>query len=334
MNPIQMESLMVMVATFVIALSLTVWLASGKTPLTILDAPNERSLHQRPTARTGGLAIVCAIALGWDLSAWLQAWPEAMMWIACAALLVAVISFFDDVYALSPLMRVLIHAVAAYILVASGLIIFDSWLGIAVTWLAIVWMLNLYNFMDGMDGFASGMTLFGFGFLSAAGWMYGASDYALYAASVAAAALGFLCMNFPPAKIFMGDVGSATLGLLAAGFSLWGIHDGLFPLWFPLLIFSPFIVDATVTLLRRVWRKEKFWQAHRTHYYQRLVLAGWGHKKTVLTEYVLMLGAGLSAMVLLLYPEWRITGLIVWPAVYILLAYAVDVYCIKQRGRT
>ncbi len=321
-----------MAITFAVALLLTAWLTSDKAPLTILDAPNDRSLHQRPTARTGGLAIVCAIASGWSFLAWWQAWPGVMTWIACAALLVAVISFLDDIYALSPLIRVLIHAVAACTLMVDGLVMFDGWSGMLVTWLAIVWMLNLYNFMDGMDGFAGGMTLFGFGFLSVAGWMHGASDYALYAASVAAAAAGFLCMNFPPAKIFMGDAGSATLGLLAAAFSLWGIHDDLFPIWFPILIFSPFIVDATVTLLRRIRRKEKPWQAHRTHYYQRLAQTNWSHKKIVVLEYALMLGVGMSAIMLLLSPEWRITGLIAWCAVYILLAYAVDGYCGKQEA--
>ncbi len=87
-----------------------------------------------------------------------------------------------------------------------------------------------------------------------------------------------------------------------------------------------------MTLLRRAWRKEKVWQAHRIHYYQRLVQAGWGHKKTVLVEYALMLGAGVSAIVMLLYPGLWFAGLIVWSVVYILLAYTVDSYCIKQKG--
>ncbi len=322
---------MVVVVTFVVALLLTVWLASGSTPFSILDAPNERSLHQHSTAQTGGLAIVCAITLGWSMLVWLHTFPEVIIWIACAALLVVAISFMDDVYALSPMARVLIHAVAACFLIADGLSIFEDYLGIAVTWLAIVWMLNLYNFMDGMDGFAAGMTVTGFTCLGAAGWMTGNETYAWYCWVVAASALGFLPLNFPPARIFMGDAGSATLGLLAAGFSLWGIHDKLFPLWFPLLIFSPFVVDATVTLVRRCLHGDKIWQAHRVHYYQRLVQAGWGHKKTVLMEYALMSTAALSAIMMLLYPGLRLAGLIVWLIVYILLAYAADGYCARQK---
>ena len=88
--------------------------------------------------------------------------------------------------------------------------------------------------------------------------------------------------NFPPARIFLGDAGSSTLGLLAAGLSLIGTQRGLFPLWVAWLAFSPFIVDATWTLLRRLYAGERVWQAHRSHHYQRLVLAGWGHRKTLL----------------------------------------------------
>jgi len=94
----------------------------------------------------------------------------------------------------------------------------------------------------------------------------------------------------------MGDVGSSLLGFLAAALALWGERDGIAPLWVTLLIFSPFIVDASVTLLRRSWRGEKFWQAHKRHYYQRLVQLGWGHKKTVLWEYALMIACAGSAL--------------------------------------
>ena len=94
----------------------------------------------------------------------------------------------------------------------------------------------------------------------------------------------------------MGDVGSSTLGLLAATLSLWGARDGVFPFWIALLVFSPFIVDATVTLFRRLLRGDKIWQAHKTHFYQRLVQAGWGHRKTVLFEYAIMLGCAITSL--------------------------------------
>jgi UDP-N-acetylmuramyl pentapeptide phosphotransferase/UDP-N-acetylglucosamine-1-phosphate transferase len=157
-------------------------------------------------------------------------------------------------------------------------------------------MVNLYNFMDGMDGFAGGMAVFGFGAMAVLGWQGGDAGFALANAAIAAAAAGFLLFNFPPARIFLGDVGSATLGLLAAALSLLGSQRGLFPLWVAWLAFSPFIVDATWTLLRRLVRGERVWQAHRSHHYQRLVLAGWSHRRTVSLSYVLMAACAATAV--------------------------------------
>jgi len=161
----------------------------------------------------------------------------------------------------------------------------------------IVWMINLYNFMDGMDGFAAGMAVSGFGFIALLGWLSGDAWFAQVNLIIATASLGFLIFNFPPARIFMGDVGSSTLGFMAAAFSLWGVRTGLYPFWAAVLIFSPFIADATVTLIRRILKGEKFWKAHKTHYYQRLVQAGWGHHKTLVVEYGIMLACGISALV-------------------------------------
>ena len=123
----------------------------------------------------------------------------------------------------------------------------------------------------------------------------------------------------------MGDIGSATLGLLTAAFSLWGIQLGLFEPWFPLLVFSPFVVDATVTLMRRMLNRERIWEAHRSHYYQRLVTLGWGHKKTVLAEYLLMFLVGLSAIGALLIqtPLFTYSILFVWCGCYIFMMYRV-----------
>jgi UDP-N-acetylmuramyl pentapeptide phosphotransferase/UDP-N-acetylglucosamine-1-phosphate transferase len=140
------------------------------------------------------------------------------------------------------------------------------------------------------------MALFGFGFLAIAAWLAGNSPLALVSLSIAAAAGAFLFFNFHPARMFLGDAGSTTFGYLAAGLGLIGWRDGAWSLWFPTLVFSPFIVDATVTLLRRMVQGERFWKAHRTHYYQRLVLSGWSHRKTALAEYGVMVLCGLSAL--------------------------------------
>ena len=316
---------MMLLIAFGVALLLCLLLASRYSPLKSLDVPNERSLHDRPTPHTGGVAIILAVFITWVVQAFLYGMPESMVWIAVSALLVAGVSFIDDLHELSPSVRIMVHALAAVVLLVGGLVMFDGWIGALFSFFAIVWMLNLYNFMDGMDGFAGGMTLFGFSFLAAAGWLQGVSEYTSFSLLIAAAAVGFLCVNFPPARIFMGDVGSATLGLLAGAFSLWGIQLGLFSWWFPLLVFSPFVVDATVTLVRRLLNRERIWEAHRSHYYQRLVQLGWGHKKTVLAEYLIMLLAGASALAALQINSPVATGVVLagWGCIYLLIATSV-----------
>src|SRR6476659_1011719 len=111
---------------------------------------------------------------------------------------------------------------------------------------------------------------------------------------VAAAAAAFLLFNFHPARIFMGDAGAIPLGFLAATLGVTGWINGLWPLWLPVLVFSPFIADASVTLAKRALRGEKIWQAHREHYYQRVVRAGFGHRNMALLGYILMFAAGIS----------------------------------------
>jgi len=281
---------------FAASLALTFWFASAHSPFAIMDTPNERSLHESPTPRTGGIAMLTGLALAWGYMALSGTWPSAMNRVAVAASIVAGVSLLDDFKGLPPLPRFATHGLAAAVLVAGGLTLPWSVAGNVIAWLGIVWMLNLYNFMDGMDGFAAGMSVAGFGFLGVAGWLAGAEAYAWLCWTTSAVALGFLCLNFPPARIFMGDAGSATLGLLAAAFSLWGIDERLFHWWFPFFVFAPFILDATTTLVRRLLRGERIWEAHRTHYYQRLVQAGWGHERTVLVEYALMLILGGGAL--------------------------------------
>jgi UDP-N-acetylmuramyl pentapeptide phosphotransferase/UDP-N-acetylglucosamine-1-phosphate transferase len=105
-----------------------------------------------------------------------------------------------------------------------------------------------------------------------------------------------LLTNFPPARIFLGDAGSASLGFLAAAMALWGAREAVLPLWGSILLFSPFVVDATVTLVRRAVKGETVWQPHRSHFYQRLVRAGWSHRKTALRAYLLMAACASSAL--------------------------------------
>jgi UDP-N-acetylmuramyl pentapeptide phosphotransferase/UDP-N-acetylglucosamine-1-phosphate transferase len=212
-------------------------------------------------------------------------------------------------------------------LVASAIWIycFDLSLGSAVAVIALTWMANLYNFMDGSDGLAGGMAVFGFGAYAAAAWTSGDMSLAWLCMGISAGAIGFLLFNFPPARIFMGDVGSVPLGFAAGALGYQGWASGLWPWWFPLLVFSPFIVDATLTLLRRAFRHQKVLQAHREHYYQRLIRMGWGHRKTALAEYALMLIAAVSAFVLShMSAVAQAAGLACWCTFYVLIAVRID----------
>jgi UDP-GlcNAc:undecaprenyl-phosphate GlcNAc-1-phosphate transferase len=144
--------------------------------------------------------------------------------------------------------------------------------------------------------------------------------------SVAATALAFLAFNFPPARIFLGDAGSIPLGFLAAAVGIlgWRVH-ALWPWWFPAVVFSPFAVDATVTLARRAARREPVWRAHRDHYYQRLVRMGWSHRRTALAEYALMLACALIALALR-EAEPRVQRLALWglAAAYVVIMALID----------
>lgn len=285
----------------------------------IVDQPNERSLHQAPLPRVGGLAMMAGIAIGWGVLG-TAGWALTL-----AALVLIVLSLLDDWRGLPVVVRFSVQGlVAAFYLWAAAPQI-STWLPLLGAWLAMVWMTNLYNFMDGSDGLAGGMTLFGFGAYAVAAWLGGAQSLALLSACVAAAAAAFLIFNFHPAKVFMGDAGSIPLGFLAAALGLSGVLQGVWPGWFPVLVFAPFVVDATVTLFKRLLRGEKIWHAHRSHYYQRLVQMGWGHRGTALMEYGLMMLTGACAIwALWQVPLMQSITQVVTGVVYLILMLWID----------
>ncbi|BAO43416.1 MraY family glycosyltransferase [Thiolapillus brandeum] len=322
---------LVLLLAFVVAALLCWRFSSPDSLFHVLDHPGERSLHQQATPRSGGVALVIAILLAWLVAiAWgLVPGRGGMAWVMAGVILLAVVGGIDDRRDLSPLKRLLAQLLAAFFLVAAGLVpetlelpgktlFLPGWLAYGFSLLFMLWMTNLYNFMDGMDGFAGGMAVAGFGAMAWLGWRAGDPGFALAALSVVAASLGFLLFNFPPARIFMGDAGSPVLGYLAAAFLLQADHSRLFPLWVGVLIFSPFIVDATYTLSRRLLAGKKIWQAHREHIYQRLVQSGWSHRRTVLWSYVLMLAvASTAGMALELNPQVQWGILSAWMLAYL-----------------
>jgi UDP-N-acetylmuramyl pentapeptide phosphotransferase/UDP-N-acetylglucosamine-1-phosphate transferase len=254
----------------------------------VLDQPNERSLHERPVPRTGGLALLAGALTSVTFGA-------GALWLPLGlALALAGVSFIDDLRSLPTLVRLAAHLAASAFLVWYVMSPMHP-LELAALALGVAWITNLYNFMDGSDGLAGGMALIGFGGYALAALAVAHAPLLVLNVALAAAAAAFLVLNFPPARIFLGDVGSVPLGFLAASLGVLGWRDDAWPLWFPLLVFAPFIADASVTLLRRVFRGERVWRAHRDHYYQRLVRMGAGHRGTALKAYALMLAcAGLA----------------------------------------
>jgi UDP-N-acetylmuramyl pentapeptide phosphotransferase/UDP-N-acetylglucosamine-1-phosphate transferase len=298
-------------------LTLSWLLRRGRLPM---DHPNERSLHATPTPRVGGLAIMAGVMAAVSSIAVVDSLQSALAPVL-AAFALAAVSLLDDVRGLPVALRLAAHlAAAAACLLALGL---SGW-DLLLWTFAVVWMTNLYNFMDGSDGLAGGMTAIGFGALALAAWLADAPWLAALCGGIAAAALAFLWFNFPPARVFMGDAGSIPLGFLAAAIGVLGVREGFWPWLFPLLVFSPFIVDASLTLLRRAVRGERVWQAHRSHYYQRVLLMGASHRQLALAGYALMLEGAILAMAALAWPDHTGPLLTLWATTLLLIVLAID----------
>ena len=291
----------------------------------LADVPNERSLHATPVPRVGGIGMMIAAL---PVAAWFADVPIATL-VACAAAL-AVLSTADDIRSLPIAVRLPAHVAAAAVAILAiaapagareGLGVVEAALAI----LAIVWMTNLYNFMDGSDGLAGGMAAIGFGALALAAAMSAQWPLAFACAAIASASCGFLAQNFPPARVFLGDAGSVPLGFLAAALGIDGALAGAWPLLFPILVFSPFIADATSTLARRVLRGERFWRAHRSHYYQRLVLGGWTRRRLALCAYALMIASAVVAFASRAADQRMQLAIIAgWAAFYAALFFAIE----------
>src|SRR5579859_99877 len=271
-------------------------------PTRALDVPNQRSSHTRPTPRGGGLVIVLGFLVG--LGLWHTAGgglsPRALGWLV-GALLVAGVSFVDDLHPLPAVPRLLTHAVGAVLLTVVGVqdreLPLIAALPLAFVWVAVV--TNVYNFMDGIDGLATSQAIVAGVAMAIAGTIVGNPLVATGAGVLAAASAGFLVYNLPPARLFMGDVGSTFLGFSFAGLSLLGnlgVGGGRLPVTFGLVVLAPFLFDSLLTLARRVVRGERWYSAHRSHYYQRLVLVGWSHAQVTALYAALAVVAATAAL--------------------------------------
>ncbi|MBI5107746.1 MAG: glycosyltransferase family 4 protein [Rhodocyclales bacterium] len=310
-NPTFQNTISLLIAA--LATSLFLDLLLRRSHALPVDRPNQRSLHQQPMPRIGGLALFPGIVLAVLISG---VWEPLVLAPLALAGLLFFLSIVDDWRGLSASLRFGTHFAAA--------LGFAVWLA-GVTPLALAgafamtWMTNLYNFMDGANGLAGGMTAIGFGVLGLA------SGEAVLVYATMGAALGFLRYNFDPARVFLGDAGSIPLGFLAGALSFAGVAHGQWPLWFPLLVFAPFVLDATVTLLKRMVRQEKVWAAHRQHYYQRLVRMGWSHRRLALAEYSLMCASGgLGLLLLNASAVGQTVGVLVCIGVHVTLMAWID----------
>jgi len=262
-----------------------------------MDHPNERSSHSTPTPRGGGLVIAAVVLLSYLISSYLLsfelAWP-----FAAGAFVVVLVSWLDDVYSISFVWRLLAHSAAAGLLVyyarSAAVVAFPGiagtidlgYLGNALIFCWIIWLVNAYNFMDGIDGIAGVQAVAaGLGWLII-GLVAGVPPLYMLGGLVMFTSFAFLLHNWPPARIFMGDSGSAFLGFVFAGLPLLiRTENGIDAA--PLFVVSVilvwlFVFDSVFTFLRRLFRGERVWQAHREHLYQRLVVSGYSHRRTTL----------------------------------------------------
>ncbi len=313
------------------------------------DLPNARSLHADPVPRVGGYAIwsgfVPAALLfpppfPGGLAGWMPAW---------AALFA--VSAQDDRRGVGVTARLVVHAAAsvwtaAWLVHGAGYAAAPAVAAVLVVAcaLALAWSANLFNFMDGNDGLAAAMGICGFAAYGIAA-MHGAATAqpatsgasasppgdapALFA--LASAIVPFFAVNRPRATMFLGDAGAVPLGFLAAAFGIAGVVAGRWPAWFPPLVFLPFIADATLTLLHRALRRERLWEGHRSHYYQRLHQLGAGHAGTLAVYAAAMAATAAGAVACLLVAPaagpWALAAACV---VVIMLFAAIDYHWRKN----
>ena len=303
---------------FVLAITLVVlvwWLvrlaAQQLTKRGVLDVPNERSSHTQPTPRGAGLVLIPCLCAAWAMSYPLTGTPIAPEFLVAIAgvSLLSMVSWRDDQRPISPIIRFVAQWVAVsgvlFIVPLPGLVFqgilppaFDV-VGTALLW---VWFINVYNFLDGIDGITAVQTAsIGLGVVFVTGLGHVDAINQAHGLMLVGASIGFLRWNWHPATIFLGDIGSIGLGFLV-GWLLITIAALGHPI--PALILVLYYLgDATLTLIQRAIRREKIWQAHREHFYQRAVQTGQTHAQVSAQVFILNLGLIGCACVATLYPK-------------------------------
>jgi UDP-N-acetylmuramyl pentapeptide phosphotransferase/UDP-N-acetylglucosamine-1-phosphate transferase len=271
----------------------------------LVAIPNDRSSHTIPTPHGGGIAIALSWFIGLSYLYITKNIEPNLFYALSIGIIISAISYFDDLFEISPKVRLSVQSVVAIIGIVLlgglekinlGFTLIDNQIVTNLfAFLLIIWFINLYNFLDGIDGYAGSEALF----LALAGMaLFGDSHFLILMASVS----GFLIWNWEKAKIFMGDVGSTLLGYNVAIFTLYYANQESSHLWIWITLFAVFWFDATLTLWRRYLNKEKLSQAHRKHAYQRIIQAGWSHQKTVIGAMFLNIAGAIPLLWLLASP--------------------------------
>ena len=300
----------------------------------ILDTPNERSSHQQPTPHGGGVPLLLAFAAGMLLTSWWYGpWGQAYVTLAVAALFLMLLGVLDDLRGLPVRLRFALYSLCC-LLVAEILLqpvlpqsVPLAGVMVILAALAMLWSLNLYNFMDGIDGIAAIQCIVACCSAALLSWgAVGSSSYGLFCLLLAAGHFGFLVWNWPPARLFMGDAGSVPSGFLLAGLALLGAVQGQLNPACWLVLLAVFITDATCTLVWRILSGQPFTRPHRLHAYQRLS-RHWGSHLAVD-----MLLLALNA--LWLFPlAWALQ---IWPnygLLLVILAYLPLLYGMVKIGK-
>ncbi|MBF7066129.1 MraY family glycosyltransferase [Aliarcobacter butzleri] len=277
---------------------LTYFIKNYMIKKSLVASVNERSSHTVPTPHGGGIAIAITWFIGLFYLYFIGQIENNLFYALLLGAVISIVSFFDDIYELSPKLRLIIQAIVAigglYFLggfEALSFGIFDIQNPIFTNIFAffmIIWFINLYNFLDGINGYAGSEAVF----LSLAGFILFGGNYFLV---LDVAVLGFLYWNWNKAKIFMGDVGSTLLGYNVAIFTIYYANQEPTNFWIWIILFGVYWFDATLTLIRRKLNKERLSLAHKKHAYQRLTQAGWSHYKV--TNYSIGLNILLFAIV-------------------------------------
>jgi Fuc2NAc and GlcNAc transferase len=327
--------LILLLLLFVLSFAFTYFFRQYAFKNNLVDTPNNRSLHSVSTPRGGGVVFVTlwlvftAIFTFFNNELWSQNFA-----LLPAVIMIAIVSFIDDHINLSARWRFFIHFVAAlYFLILIGglpLINFGFFdlnsmaLCSIFGFLFLIWSTNLFNFMDGSDGLASTEAIFVFLVGGALLFYYQAWQLAYLCFAIVSVVAGFLIWNWPTAKIFMGDVGSTSLGFLIAAIAILGQKFYGISILFWLMLYAVFIFDATITLLRRALKGEKYWEAHRKQVIHRLILSGWSHLQ------VLMAIAACNLFILIFiflartWPQWIVLFMIIEYTGLALLYYRVE----------